>query len=234
MKSNKFIQGRMDRTDVRNAEDLQLQVINYIEKHTPLEDWIENKIAKRCAKYGFRRARVIAELARSFVLCTEFAKSASRQRVAEKAQIENFNRNGLKVAKLADVGSDSIRLMDGDLVYGRIGRLARATKSIDAQFGNDFIALKWTKDTGGSQGNQWLDALSFIDAANEYIQKHKKSSVRFVVVLDGPFYRTNWARYKQYATPRLLVETSDSYIARNQKVTTKTAGDDVVVRHTTA
>lgn len=233
MKSNKFIQGRLDRTDVKNAEDLQLQVTKHLENGTPLDEWIENKVAKRCAKYGFRRIRVLAELVRSFVLCTEFAKSATRQRVAEKAQIENFNRNGLKVVKLADVGSDSIRLMGGDLVYGRIGRLARATKSIDAQYGNEFLFMKWTNESGGSQENQWRDALGFIDAANEYIEKHN-NNVKFVVILDGPFYGTNWARYKQYATPRLLVETSDSYIARNQKATTTTVSDDIVVRHTTA
>ena len=233
MKSEKYIKGILDRTDVRNAENLQLMVIKYIEDHTPLASWVETKIALRCAKYGFRRSRIIAELARSFVLCTEYCKSANRQRIAEKAQIKNFNRNGLKVTKLPDTGHNAVRLMDGELVYGNLGRLARATKSIDAQHGNDFLYLKWTVDSGGAQENQWKDVLDFIDAANRYIETHTDDT-RFVIVLDGQFYKGNWARYKQYANARLLVETSDSYIARNQAIEADTTpvSEDVVLKHT--
>ena len=60
------------------------------------------KFAKR---YDMTRAEVLASIMSDRVAATTFAKTASRQRIAEKSQFDYLNDiRGLKVKKLLDCG----------------------------------------------------------------------------------------------------------------------------------
>lgn len=221
MNTEQIIKRELDRQDLENAEETQFAALLYVENGGDLPRWLEEKILKRCRKYGFRFGEVTGTIASSPVVAAEYAKSATRQSVAEKVQIANFNKNGLKVEKLSGTGGNAMRLLEtGELVFGSLGNTTVATKALDSRRGNDLIAQKFTEEFGGAQDNQGQDALNYLKAANLYVAKNK-NKFRFVAVLDGNYYRRNWLRFNQYANGRVLVETSDSYISKCKSRTTK-------------
>ena len=221
MKTNEIIRRELDRTDLTNAEETQFAALLFVESGEDLPLWLEEKILKRCRKYGFRFGEVVGAIASSPITAAEYAKSATRQSVAEKTQIVNFNKNGLKVEKLPGTGPNALRLLEtGELVYGSLGLETISTKSIDSRRKNDFIFQKYTNDTGGGQDNQGDDVVKFLKAANKYVDQNK-NRYRFVAVLDGPYYKPYWRKFAQYTNGRVLVETSDSYINKCKSRTTK-------------
>ena len=214
MSTEQIIKRELDEQDLDNAQRTQFDALLYVENggETPLPTWLEKKILKRCAKYGFRFGEVVGTIAASPIVAAEYAKKASRQSVAEKVQLDNFNKHGLKVEKLSKTGGSAMRLLDtGELVFGSLGSRGVGTKSFDSRRGNDLILQKFTNEPGGAQDNQGRDAITYLKAANKYVANND-SKFRFVAVLDGPYYRRNWARFNQYANGKILVENSDSYI----------------------
>lgn len=213
MATEKVIKREIDRKDVENAEETQLLALSYVETGYPLPTWLNDKIEKRCAKYGFRYGEVIGSIAASPITAAEYAKSATRQGVAEKIQFEALDKNGVKIEKLPSSGPGAIRILDGKLVYGSLGVTDRSTKAIDGRRANDWVFFKYTEDFGGAQDNQGRDVLNFLDSANDYITKNS-NNYRFVAVIDGQYYKRNWQLFNQYVNGRVLVETTDTYTAK--------------------
>jgi len=229
MSTERVIRRELDKRDLDNAEETQLAALLHIEDGVELPRWLEEKIVKRCNKYGFRFGEVVGEIASSRIVAAEYAKSAVRQSVAEKVQFATLNKNGLSVEKLPNSGPGAVRILDGDLVYGSLGSTDRATKAIDGKRSNDWIFSKFTRDGGGSQDNQGRDVLNFIDGANAYISKHT-NNYRFVALLDGKYYNKNYQMFSQYINGRILVETTDNYIAKCRERIANTK-NNVVARH---
>lgn len=230
MSTERTIKRELDKRDLDNAEETQFAALLFIENGEELPIWLEEKILKRCRKYGFRFGEVAGAIASSPITAAEYAKSAKRQGIAEKVQFAALNKNGLKIEKLPSSGPGAVRILAGDLVYGSLGATDRATKALDGRRANDWVSSKFTEDNGGSQDNQRLDILNFVDGANAYIAKHT-NNYRFVAMLDGDYYRKNWQLLKQYVNGRVLIETTDSYIAKCRERIDSTK-DSVVVRST--
>jgi hypothetical protein len=173
------------------------------------------------------RGEVLASILSDTVAATAFAKSASRQRVAEKAQLYYLkNVRKIKIERLKQNGPESIRLRNGNLEYGT-STTGDSTKSIDA-LGNstDFIFVKWTDGNGGGQDNQAFDAIRFLEGAAKYVAKHDDGR-RFVAILDGPYYAKNWHKFIKYASDRLLIETSDTYKSKDERKPI----DNIIIKH---
>lgn len=237
MATEKVIKRELDRIDLQNAEDTQLAALEFVETGYPLPEWLEDKVNKRCAKYGFRFGEVVGAIAASPIIAAEYAKSATRQGVAEKIQFEALEKNGVSIEKLPSSGPGAIRILDGDLVYGSLGVTDRSTKAIDGRRANDWVFFKYTEDFGGAQDNQGRDVLNFLDSANDYIAKNA-NNYRFVAVIDGQYYKRNWQLFNQYTNGRVLIETTDTYVAKcreriaanKQSVVARRATDN---KHTT-
>jgi len=158
-----------------------------------------------------------------------FAKSASRQCTAEKAQLEYMQYvRGIRIKRLPASGYISLRLQAGEIVKGNVPRTVDSTKTFDAVSDNyhtrDYIYQKFTDGFGGAQDNQAMDAIRFLQAANEYVETHD-NKVRFVAILDGSYYKHYQDVFASFRSERVLVETSDSYKTRGRKaiyVTTDT------------
>jgi hypothetical protein len=143
MRSDEIIRREIDRRDLENAEEAQFAALLYVEEGKDLPIWLEEKILKRCRKFGFRFGEVMGMIASSRITAAEYGKSASRQSTAERAQISNFVKNGVPVEKLSSTGGAAYRFHKGNLVQGSMGDTARTTKALDARHGNDFMAIKF-------------------------------------------------------------------------------------------
>ena len=182
----------------------------------PLVPKFEEKIDKFGIRYNMSRGQILASIVSDDIAATGFAKSASRQRMAEKSQLEYLkNVRKIKIERLKQIGPDSVRLRNGELEYG-IPKTVDSTKAIDAISGRtDFVFLKWTDGFGGGQDNQAMDAIRFLEAAQEYTSKHD-DKYRFVAILDGKYFERHWTVFTDYRTSRILIENSDSYKKRGR------------------
>jgi hypothetical protein len=169
----------------------------------PLVPKFEEKIDEFGVKYRMSRGQILASIVSDDVAATRFAKSASRQRMAEKSQLEYLKSiRRVKIDRLKQSGPESIRIRNGELEYG-IPKTVDSTKAIDAFSGNtDFVFLKWTDGYGGGQDNQAMDAVRFLEAAHEYTSKHD-DKYRFVAILDGPYFKRHWSVFTDFRTDRV-------------------------------
>lgn len=221
MTVNEFVRSKIVEKDRENLEKTKRAAMDYLETGRPLVVKFEQKIQKYCDKYNLTRGEVIASILSDPVAASAFAKSANRQRTAEKAQLEYLQTvRGVKVHRLPSSGHNSIRLEDGELVFGNVPRGPNSTKTFDAVSDNhhtvDYIYMKHTCGSGGSQDNQATDALRFLEMAHEYVATHD-NRVRFVALLDGDYYQRHSWIFDEYCSERVLVETSDTYKVRGRK-----------------
>lgn len=202
--------------DRYNLQKTKSAVKRHLDFGDPLVPNFEKKIAKFCKRYEMSRGEVLASILSDDVAATRFAKTASRQRMAEKSQLDYLQKiRKIKIHRLKQSGPDSIRLRNGELVYGTI-TTKHSTKSLDAFSGNtDWVFLKWTDGYGGGQDNQAFDAIRFLEAATKYVEKHD-DKYRFVAILDGPYFARHWHVFTDYRSNRVMVETSDSYKRRGR------------------
>ena len=205
-----FVKNRTLEKDRKNLEKTQRAVLRHLEYGDPLVPKFEEKIMKFAKRYDMTRAEVLASIMSDRVAATTFAKTASRQRIAEKSQFDYLNDiRGLKVKKLKQTGPECIRLRKGELEVGTM-RTPTATKSLDGKYKNDYIFVKWTDGAGGTQDYAGVDAFRFLEQATEYVATHD-DNIRFVAILDGPYFARHWELFAEYRTDRVLVETSNTY-----------------------
>jgi hypothetical protein len=225
MKANTFIRKTIVDQDMENAIGIQRMVKEHFEAGVALPQDIEDKIERRCKKYGnmFDRMHLLTGISRDIALASEFCKKANRQGKAEVAQRAYLNKRNINVEKLPVAGPESIRLSDGEIFRGKPAGKVRSvctTKSFDAELTRgknktDFIMFKWTDGEGGAQDNQAGDIIQFIDQAKKYVKKHD-DNVRFVAILDGKYYQKRWNLLKDYVSDRVMIENCDSYMEQKK------------------
>ena len=205
-----FVKNRTLEKDRKNLEKTQRAVLRHLEYGDPLVPKFEEKIRKFAQRYDMTRAEVLASIMSDRVAATTFAKTASRQRIAEKSQFDYLREiRGLDVDRLKASGPESMRLRNGNLETGTM-KTPTSTKSIDGKYKNDYIFIKWTDGAGGTQDYAGVDAFRFLEQATKYTEKHDDNT-RFVAILDGPYFTRHWELFASYRTDRVLVETSDTY-----------------------
>ena len=222
--------------DISNLAKTKLAVSDHLENGTPLVRNFENKIRKYAAKYNLTRSQILASILSDDIAASVFAKTASRQCTAEKAQLKYMQyERGIRVERLPGSGYNSLRLQDGELVRGNMPKTHSSTKTMDAISDNhhtiDYIYQKFTDGFGGAQDNQAVDAVRFLEAAHEYVDTHD-DRVRFVAILDGIYYARHWDLFASFGSNRVLVETSDSYKTRGRKAVYVATGSSGGVRTT--
>jgi hypothetical protein len=214
---NQYIEKAIVEKDRVNLEKTRRTTMEHLEHGTPLVPKFEEKIQNFCKRYALTRGQVIASILSDAVAASRFSKSASRQRTAELSQLRYLQRvRNLNVKPLPSCGPDSLRLsFSGEMVVGG-PRTIDATKTIDAECGNDLIFCKYTHGNGGAQDNQASDAVRFLEAARAYTERYDDKT-RFVAILDGDYYDKHRAVFESFVSDRVLVETSDSYRKGNRK-----------------
>jgi len=216
-----YVKARIQEKDIENLVKTKAAMLDHLENGTPLVRNFETKIGKYANKYNLTRSQIIASILSDDVAASVFAKAASRQRTAEKAQLEYMQyERGIRVERLPSTGFNSVRIQDGELVKGNVPRSVGSTKTMDAISDNhhtiDYLYQKFTDGFGGAQDNQAMDAIRFLEAAHEYTATHD-NRVRFVAILDGGYYARHWDVFADFRSDRVLVETSDSYKRRGRK-----------------
>lgn len=216
-----YVKDKIQQKDLENLAKTKLAVMQHLEEGTPLVRNFERKIRTYCKKYDLTRSTVLASILSDDIAASVFAKSASRQRTAEKAQLEYMQlERGVRVERLSATGFNSVRIQAGELVKGNVAKTIDSTKTMDAISDNhhtiDYLYQKFTDGFGGAQDNQAMDAIRFLEAAQEYVDTHD-DRIRFVAILDGSYYVRHWNVFASYATGRVMVETSDSYKRRGRK-----------------
>ena len=152
-----YVQATTLEKDRENLVKTQETVLRHFEHGDPLVDKFEEKIAKYCERYDITRGEVLASILTDRVAATKFAKSASRQGTAEKAQFEYLRTvRGIDVERLKKSGPDCIRLWNGEMHTG-LPKMPTATKSLDGKYKNDYIFFKWTDGEGGHQDYAGFD-----------------------------------------------------------------------------
>jgi len=233
-----YVKNTIQEKDLENLAKTKLTVMQHLEEGTPLVRNFEKKIRTYCKKYDLTRSTVLASILSDDIAASVFAKSASRQRTAEKAQLKymQFER-GVRVERLPSTGYNSIRIQEGELVAGNIAKTIGSTKTMDAVSDNhhtiDYLYQKFTDGFGGAQDNQAMDAVRFLESAQEYVDTHD-DRIRFVAILDGSYYIRHWDVFASYGTGRVMVETSDSYKRRGRKAVYVTSGSNTNTKATSA
>lgn len=219
-----YVRGCTLDKDRYNLQKTKSVVKRHLDFGDPLVPKFEEKIAKFCKRYEMSRGEVLASILSDDVAATRFAKTASRQKIAEKSQLGYLQKvRKVKIQRLKQSGPDAIRLRAGELEYG-ICTTKNSTKSLDAFSGNtDWVFLKWTDGYGGGQDNQAFDAIRFLEAATKYVEKHD-DKYRFVAILDGPYFARHWTVFTDYRSNHVLVETSDSYKKRGRPAIVNLSG----------
>ena len=216
-----YVKDKIQEKDLENLAKTKLAVMQHLEDGTPLVRNFENKIRTYCKKYDLTRSTVLASILSDDIAASVFAKSASRQRTAEKAQLEYMQlERGVRVERLPSTGYNSLRLQAGEIVKGNMPKTVDSTKTFDAISDNhhtiDYLYQKFTDGFGGAQDNQAMDASRFLESARDYVETHD-DRIRFVAILDGSYYIRHWNVFTSYGSSRILVETSDSYKIRGRK-----------------
>ena len=224
--------------DLANLEKTKLAVLEHLECGVNLVPKFEKKIKTYAEKYSLTRSAVIASILSDDIAASVFAKSASRQRTAEKAQLEYMQlERGIRVERLPSTGYNSLRLQNDEIVKGNMPKTVDSTKTFDAISDNhhtiDYLYQKFTNGFGGAQDNQAIDAIRFLERAHKYVDTHD-DRVRFVVILDGIYYIRHWDVFTSFRSSKVLVETSDTYKTRGRKAVYVTTGSGGGVRATTA
>ena len=126
-------------------------------------------------------------------LARHFLKEPARQNLSENTQHDHLVSRGLKHKKLNADGKNSVRLHEGELLFGIKKReiKGKKTKSLDGQIGNIYTIQKHTTGNGGGQDNQHNDAEEGLHQAIKYSQKYPNAKEKFAIILDGDYYTAN-------------------------------------------
>jgi len=164
-------------------------------------DQMNEKISNWAEKFGFTFDQVKAKIKQDEMFRCCFIKDPSRQNFAEK-EVEKYLKtiHGVQnLKKLPTAGPKALYILsDGEMVSGislEQGSKSEqeSTKSLDfflnwTSSSNNtysiYITHKYTYEKGGSQDNQYFDALKFLkNASLNQLKDHV-----FIALLDGEYY----------------------------------------------
>ena len=140
-----------------------------------------------------------------------FAKNPTRETIHQTYAIETIKQNlpyFSSFRALPAGGKNALYIISGE-ISGQEARkkTKRAVKSIDAEgilnvAGKEiriYFSLKYTKDEGGAQDNQYGDLITFLKEG----AKSKEKDVFFIAIADGEYYRKRETKYAEKEESRL-------------------------------
>ena len=138
---------------------------------------------------------------REFLLL--FAQNPTRETIHQAYAIETIKKNlpyFSSFCALPAGGKNAKYIVGGEIVGQEERKKAeRAVKSIDAEGTINlpdskihvYFSLKYTKDSGGAQDNQYADLISFLKEGT----KSKEKDVYFIALADGEYYQKRETKY---------------------------------------
>lgn len=140
-----------------------------------------------------------------------FAKNPVRETIHQAYAIEEIKKNlpyFSSFRALPAGGKNALYVIGGE-ISGQEARkkTKRAVKSIDAEGiitagGKDiriYFSLKYTKDNGGAQDNQYGDLIAFLKEG----AKNEEKDVFFIAIADGEYYKKKETKYAEKEESRL-------------------------------
>ena len=175
----------------------------YIKNRQTLKEQIENdpllknnkqlniKINNFCQKHQLDRRTVITEIKKSEVVQAFFAKDPQKQNIHEQTASSIIQENP-DIKNFKNLQNNSLYLVSG-IVMDKKEKQGKGfnieTKTIDFQWDYKekrfYASHKYTKESGGSQDNQYRDLESFIKKANQ----STKTTEYFIAIADGEYYQ---------------------------------------------
>jgi len=160
-----------------------------------IED-VSVKIDTFCKRTGYSREEVSVEFHKNPMFRWWFVKDPKKQNIYERTAADYISRIP-GVSKFKKYGTNEMFVSSGGVFTQESFRksgMHSSAKTIDfgwiyenTQF---YAAHKYTKDSGGAQGNQYKDLISFIKEANN----SSLADTIFLVIADGEFYNGNNGR----------------------------------------
>ena len=167
---------------------------------------LDAKILNFCNQHGFDRHDVVEEIKNNRMLAACFAKNPNRQKFHE-ITAGRYIRSIDGVHEFRDSNEEKLLFMNGAVVNESTVRDSGGVsnvKTIDFRwkYGNyTFYAYhKYTKESGGSQDNQYKDMQSFIEQAN----KSTATRTFFIAIADGPYYEGRNGQANKTRMSRLI------------------------------
>lgn len=134
-----------------------------------------------------------------------FAKNPTRETIHQTYAIDEIKKNlpyFSSFRALPAGGKNALYIINGE-ISGQEARkkTKRAVKSIDAEGiipagGKDiriYFSLKYTKDEGGAQDNQYGDLIAFLKEG----AKNEEKDVFFIAIADGEYYKKKETKYAE-------------------------------------
>jgi hypothetical protein len=138
----------------------------------------------------------------SRTIASIFIKQPNRQNIFEEYALKKIKAMPIikSAKKLSASGKDAIYIVKGNLlkIHNLPERQMHKSIDFDIETINNkhiYASHKYTKDSGGSQDNQYNDMLNFVKNANE-----SRTKEYFFAIIDGEYYNSNFVR---------IVPTSD-------------------------
>ena len=140
-----------------------------------------------------------------------FSKNPTRETIHQTYAIDEIKKNlpYFSSFRALPAGGKSALYIIGGEISGQEARkkTKRAVKSIDAEGvitagGKDiriYFSLKYTKDNGGAQDNQYGDLIAFLKEG----AKSEEKDVFFIAIADGEYYRKRETKYAEKEESRL-------------------------------
>lgn len=154
-------------------------------KKDVIPTYLNTKIINECSKKGYEYFTILKKIKEDEMYASFFSKDPLKQNIAENIQLEILNEK-MNVEKLPQTGNNSKRLLKGNLGFFNNNDCTKALDFFDKK-NNAYFFCKYTKENGGSQDNQFVDVIRFIDECNLYCNKNK-DTVKFVAFVSGKFY----------------------------------------------
>ena len=149
------------------------------------------KVKNFCKLHGFTINAVEEEIENNPIAAAYFAINPNRQKFHEKAAAD-FIKNLAGVEDFKSLPSNKWAVVNGAVQAKKDLKKSGgypSAKTIDFQWKYNnatfYASHKYTKEEGGSQGNQYKDLQSFIEAARHTVLQN----TYFVAIADGEFYR---------------------------------------------
>ena len=140
-----------------------------------------------------------------------FAKNPTRETIHQTYAIETIKQNlpyFSSFRALPAGGKNALYIINGE-ISGQEARKKtnRAVKSIDAEGILNvarkeiriYFSLKYTKDAGGAQDNQYGDLIAFLKEG----AKSKEKDAYFIAIADGEYYKKKETKYAEKEESRL-------------------------------
>ena len=152
---------------------------------------LEKKINNFCHLHGFESEDVIGQIKDNGIVAACFAVNPNRQNIYEKIAAD-FIKNIDGVNDFKALSSNDLIVVSGGVLpkrefKGAGGQAAAKTIDFKWRYGTltFYASHKYTKESGGSQDNQYKDLQAFL---KECIQTNSPDN-HFVAVADGPYYQ---------------------------------------------